>query len=143
MQRITPMKRIFPFSLVAATLIAATAAAAPTTRRPGYVHPVGAVEHATGSTITVGTPSMEVLLTLGSPTRWLDGDTWVYAGFLGQGPRSDDGCHNLVVTVKAGRVVGLQLGCNRAIEVLAARLQSQTRAPTRLAQNAMSPTKNE
>jgi hypothetical protein len=113
------------FSPALACLPAAASKA--TTAAPAAVHPVGRAERFNGGVVTRGTGRHEVLLALGTPSRKLSDEAWVYSNYDGgdaQSPNCD--CCMLVVTFKNGEVADLNLYNRRGVDVLAKQLNASS-----------------
>jgi hypothetical protein len=111
--------------LVFATLLAAASSLAAASKSPSaFVHSVRSVEHR-DYTIVRGDASSLVLEALGAPARKLDGNVWIYPGFnAGAAQSKDDDCSTLMVTFTNGRVSDLKLVNDRAVAVIARRIEA-------------------
>ena len=97
--------------------------------QPARSHPVGAVERSSSSTIVRGTLVIEVYQALGAPAEKQGNDVWVYRGFnAGAAQSRHDDCDTLMVSFVEGRVSDLRLVNDRALVVLAQRLQVKKNA---------------
>lgn len=110
--------------------VLASAAVSPTFAasaiQPASAHPVGAVERSSSSSIVRGTPAIEVYLALGNPIEKLGNDVWVYRHFnAGVAQSRHDDCDTLMVTFVDGRVSDLRLVNDRALVVLAKRIDAK------------------
>jgi hypothetical protein len=115
------MKTHTCLALALALLAVATggqASAAPA-GQSALAHPVGAVERSSSATIMRGSAVIEVERALGTPTRKLGDDVWIYRGYSAGAaqPRHDD-CDTLVVTFVHGTVSDLQLVNAPAVALL-------------------------
>lgn len=107
-----------------ATAAVSSTFAAPAAK-PARAHPVGAVERSSSATIVPGSPVIAVYQTLGAPTGKLDNDVWVYRGFnAGAAQSRHDDCDTLMVSFVNGRVSDLRLVNDRALVVLAQRIEA-------------------
>ncbi|MBI5692197.1 MAG: hypothetical protein HZC55_19110 [Verrucomicrobia bacterium] len=119
------MKSLFSLGLILAAALAASRnpVGAAVATGSALSHPVGAVERSSSVTIVRGTPLVDVSRALGEPAVKLDNDVWVYRGFHGGAEQSrHDNCDTLMVTFVDGRVSDLRLVNNRALVILAQRM---------------------
>jgi hypothetical protein len=119
--------RLAALLLLAATLNAfAAAPSSPTALENipcGY--PVSKVNLTQNVAIERGTSVMTVLRLLGTPSRKLSPDVWVYPGYHPEVPDSPAArsCDSLIVTFGAGTVNDLKIVNLRATQVIAANLK--------------------